>query len=165
MGLIVERTKARRDTSGRAVAPEDRERIQAVALYIDDHCASALTVDDLARAACMSPTKFKECFKAVTGSTLTRYVQSRRISQSEGLLRMPDLSIAHRLATVEASDQILVVDGGTVAQRGTHDQLMAEGGTYRRFVEIRRRAEGWRIASDDAVAPAPAEDAPMPAAS
>ena len=93
MGLIVERTKARRDTSGRAVAPEDRERIQAVALYIDDHCASALTVDDLARAACMSPTKFKECFKAVTGSTLTRYVQSRRISQSEGLLRMPDLSI------------------------------------------------------------------------
>ena len=81
MGLIVERTKARRDTSGRAVAPEDRERIQAVALYIDDHCASALTVDDLARAACMSPTKFKECFKAVTGSTLTRYVQSRRISQ------------------------------------------------------------------------------------
>ena len=76
-----------------AVAPEDRERIQAVALYIDDHCASALTVDDLARAACMSPTKFKECFKAVTGSTLTRYVQSRRISQSEGLLRMPDLSI------------------------------------------------------------------------
>ena len=73
--------------------------------------------------------------------------------------------IAHRLATVEASDQILGVDGGTVAQRGTHDQLMAEGGTYRRFVEIRRRAEGWRIASDDAVAPAPAEDAPMPAAS
>ena len=52
-----------------------------------------------------------------------------------------------------------------MAQRGTHDQLMAEGGTYRRFVEIRRRAEGWRIASDDAVAPAPAEDAPMPAAS
>ena len=72
--------------------------------------------------------------------------------------------IAHRLATVEASDQILVVDGGTVAQRGPHAQLMAEGGTYRRFVEIRRRAEGWRIASDDAVAPAPAEAAPMPAA-
>ena len=73
--------------------------------------------------------------------------------------------IAHRLATIENADQILVIDGGTVAQRGTHDQLMAEGGTFRRFVEIRRRAEGWRIASDDAVAPAPAEDAPMPAAS
>ena len=54
--------------------------------------------------------------------------------------------IAHRLATVEAADQILVVDGGTVAQRGTHDELMAEGGTYRRFVELRAAAEGWRIA-------------------
>ena len=54
--------------------------------------------------------------------------------------------IAHRLATVEAADQILVVDGGTVAQRGTHDELMAEGGTYRRFVGLRAAAEGWRIA-------------------
>ena len=53
--------------------------------------------------------------------------------------------IAHRLATIEAADQILVVDGGTVAQRGTHDELMAEGGTYRRFVELRAAAEGWRI--------------------
>ena len=75
------------------------------------------------------------------------------------------MSIAHRLNTVAGADQILVVDEGRIVQRGTHDQLMAEGGTYRRFVEIRRRAEGWRIASDDAVAPAPAEDAPMPAAS
>lgn len=53
--------------------------------------------------------------------------------------------IAHRLATIESSDQILVVDGGRVVQRGTHDQLMAQEGTYRRFVEIRAAAEGWRI--------------------
>ena len=60
---------------------------------MDDHCSSTLKVADLARAACMSPTKFKECFKAVTGSTLTQYVQGRRISQAELLLRQPDLSI------------------------------------------------------------------------
>ncbi len=53
--------------------------------------------------------------------------------------------IAHRLATVEHADQILVVDGGRVAQRGTHEELLAREGTYRRFVEIRSRAEGWRI--------------------
>lgn len=93
MGLIVERTKARAAAPGRAVAPEDRERIREVALYIDDHCARTLTVDDLARAACMSPTKFKQCFKAVTGSTLTRYVQGRRVALAEALLRQPDLSI------------------------------------------------------------------------
>lgn len=53
--------------------------------------------------------------------------------------------IAHRLVTIEHADQILVVDGGTVAQRGTHEELLAQGGTYRRFVEIRAQAEGWRL--------------------
>ena len=53
--------------------------------------------------------------------------------------------IAHRLATIEHADQILVVDGGRVVQRGTHEELLGQEGTYRRFVEIRSRAEGWRI--------------------
>ncbi|ACV23821.1 Lipid A export ATP-binding/permease protein MsbA [Slackia heliotrinireducens] len=53
--------------------------------------------------------------------------------------------IAHRLATIEHADQILVVDGGRVVQKGTHAQLVAEEGTYRRFVEVRAQAEGWRI--------------------
>ena len=53
--------------------------------------------------------------------------------------------IAHRLATIENADQILVVEGGTVVQRGTHEQLLAEEGTYRKFVEIRSEAEGCRF--------------------
>ena len=53
--------------------------------------------------------------------------------------------IAHRLATIEHADQILVVDGGRIVQRGTHEELLGQEGTYRRFVEIRSRAEGWRI--------------------
>lgn len=55
--------------------------------------------------------------------------------------------IAHRLVTVEAADQILVVDGGTIAQRGTHRELLAQEGLYRRFVEIRQAAEGWRMSA------------------
>jgi hypothetical protein len=38
--------------------------------------------------------------------------------------------IAHRLSTVRAADQILVVDGGQIAERGTHDELLAAGGVY-----------------------------------
>lgn len=100
MGLIVERTKVRPPQARRAVSSEDRDRILNVASYIDDHCASTLKVPDLARAACMSPTKFKGCFKAITGSTVTEYVQGRRISQAEQLLRQPDLSIEQVARTV-----------------------------------------------------------------
>lgn len=57
--------------------------------------------------------------------------------------------IAHRLATIERADQILVVDGGTIAQCGTHEELLAQGGVYRRFVEARAEAEGWRIEAQD----------------
>ena len=40
------------------------------------------------------------------------------------------LVIAHRLSTVRQADQILVIDGGRVVQRGTHTELLAEGGVY-----------------------------------
>ena len=56
------------------------------------------------------------------------------------------LTIAHRLATIQNADQILVVEDGRIAQRGTHAELMAQGGLYRRFIEIREQAEGWRLA-------------------
>jgi ABC-type transport system involved in cytochrome bd biosynthesis fused ATPase/permease subunit len=40
------------------------------------------------------------------------------------------LTIAHRLSTVRAADMIPVVEDGGIAERGTHDQLMARGGRY-----------------------------------
>jgi len=40
------------------------------------------------------------------------------------------LVIAHRLSTVRAADQILVVDGGQIVERGTHDELLAAAGVY-----------------------------------
>ena len=58
------------------------------------------------------------------------------------------LVIAHRLATVQNADQILVVDDGRIAQHGTHDQLVKQEGLYRRFTAIRQQAEGWRIAAE-----------------
>ncbi|MDO4312527.1 MAG: ABC transporter ATP-binding protein [Eubacteriales bacterium] len=56
------------------------------------------------------------------------------------------ITIAHRIATIENADQILVVDEGRIVQKGTHQELIKEEGRYRRFVETRERAEGWKIA-------------------
>ena len=49
----------------------------------------------------------------------------------EGLSReLMIVMIAHRLSTVRRADQILVIDAGHVAERGTHDDLLARGGIY-----------------------------------
>ena len=55
------------------------------------------------------------------------------------------VTIAHRLATIEQADQILVVDDGRVVQCGTHQELVKVPGKYRDFVDIRRRSEGWQL--------------------
>lgn len=55
------------------------------------------------------------------------------------------MMIAHRLKTVRHADNILVIDGGKIVQSGTHDELMHQGGIYRRFVESRELAVGWKV--------------------
>jgi ATP-binding cassette subfamily B protein len=54
-------------------------------------------------------------------------IQSELERLSEG---RTTITIAHRLSTVRDADQIVVLDGGQIVERGRHDELMALGGIY-----------------------------------
>ena len=59
------------------------------------------------------------------------------------------LVIAHRLSTIVHADQIVVLDGGQVAERGTHGELLAKGGLYAEMWA--RQAAEVEEADEDAV--------------
>jgi ABC-type multidrug transport system fused ATPase/permease subunit len=47
--------------------------------------------------------------------------------------------ISHRFSTVRAADQIVVIHDGRIVERGTHDSLLAEKGTYAQLFELQAR--------------------------
>ena len=53
--------------------------------------------------------------------------------------------IAHRLATIKHANQILAIENGKISQKGSHESLKNEQGIYRKFLNIREKAEGWSI--------------------
>ena len=57
------------------------------------------------------------------------------------------LVIAHRLSTVRAADQILVIDGGRVVERGDHDELLAAGGLYAELYRTQFRGQAPDVAA------------------
>jgi ABC-type multidrug transport system fused ATPase/permease subunit len=64
------------------------------------------------------------------------------------LLGRTSFVIAHRLSTVRHADQILVLDQGEIVERGTHEELLTLGGTYRRLYENGLFSEGSELERD-----------------
>jgi ABC-type multidrug transport system ATPase subunit len=55
--------------------------------------------------------------------------------------------IAHRLSTVKRADEVIVLDRGEIVERGTHDELIARQGPYRRIYDVQMRDQEEFIAA------------------
>ena len=58
------------------------------------------------------------------------------------------IMVAHRLATIRDADQILVFDRGQIAERGAHDDLVAQGGVYARLWNNYEQAQNWSLGGE-----------------
>jgi len=83
---------------------------------------------------------------------------------TEALAGRTSIVIAHRLSTVRAADQILVVEDGEIVQRGTHADLLAQGGRYEELYRTQfdqkqtgdqKRADDQQVANGQQPAPGP----------
>lgn len=55
------------------------------------------------------------------------------------------LVIAHRMRTIEAADQIVVLADGIVAEKGNHETLMKKHGLYRKLVDLQTESANWKL--------------------
>lgn len=64
-----------------------------------------------------------------------------RIAMEEVMKGRTTFVIAHRLNTVHKADQIIVLDKGRIIERGTHNQLLSNNGSYRRIYDLQIRPQ------------------------
>lgn len=55
------------------------------------------------------------------------------------------ITIAHKIGTIKNADDIIVLNEGEIIQKGDHQTLVNQPGTYQNFIQIKTQSEGWRL--------------------
>ena len=111
--------------AGGSLSGSERQRLSIARAMMKD--APIISLDEA--TANVDPENEKELMEAISELTREKTV----------------IMIAHRLKTVRHAYQIIVVDKGQIAQRGTHEELLRQDGIYRRFVIGREQAADWKL--------------------
>lgn len=94
VSLVLQWEENCRRQAGKRIAESDLEHLEAVTIYLRNHFMRSVSIDDLARRACMSKSKLFNLFKQVYRSTITEYLHNLRLQRAKELLLESDLKIS-----------------------------------------------------------------------
>ena len=86
-----------------------------------------------------------DALASVDNNTAAAILRSIRAEQSKEGQGRTILMISHQLSAAAACDRVLVMEDGRLVQQGHHDDLLAEGGTYRRLWDREQASEQLRV--------------------
>lgn len=110
---------------GASLSGGEKQRISIARAIMKD--APIIILDEA--TANVDPENEKDLVKAIDALTKKKTI----------------IMIAHRLKTVRNADNILVVDQGKIVEQGKHEQLIQQNGIYKRFINTRELAVGWKL--------------------
>ncbi len=94
LALVFERHRKLKEKTKASLSSKDEDLLKSLGLYINDHYADRVSIESLAKIACMGTTKLKSTFKDYYGMTIADYIQKVRIDHAEHLLAFTDLPVS-----------------------------------------------------------------------
>lgn len=92
------------DWCSQAARNGEAKPVRMAKAFVEEHYAEAITLEDVARHVCLSPTYFSSLFKAETDQGFLNYLQNMRINRAKQLLRETSISIGEIAGMVGYAD-------------------------------------------------------------